>query len=124
MLILPIILMLSFGVVDYGYYMYLKNTFQGAALNGVRAAIPATATNAIVTSAVSSAMTAAGLQSSGYTVTLTPSDVSTAAAGSNVTVQVTATWGNVGTHALGSAWGGISASKAVTGTAVMAKESN
>jgi Flp pilus assembly protein TadG len=124
MLILPILLMLSFGVVDYGYYFYLKNTFQGAALNGARVAIPASATNANVTSAVSTAMTAAGLQSSGYTITLTPSDVSTAAAGSNVTVQVAATWGNVGTHALGTALGGINNSRTITGTAVMVKESN
>jgi Flp pilus assembly protein TadG len=124
MLILPILLMLSFGVVDYGYYFYLKNTFQGAALNGARVAIPASATNANVTSAVSIAMTAAGLQSSGYTITLTPSDVSTVVAGSNVSVQVAATWGNVGTHALGTALGGISNSRTITGTAVMVKESN
>jgi Flp pilus assembly protein TadG len=123
-LILPILLMLSFGVVDYGYYLYLKNTFQGAALDGVRAAIPANATNANVTTTISNVMTAAGMQSSGYTVTLTPSDVSTATAGSNVTVQISASWANVGTHALGSAWGGISNSKNVTAAAVMVKESN
>jgi hypothetical protein len=90
----------------------------------VRAAIPATATNANATAAVSSAMTAAGLQSSSYTVTLTPSDVSTATAGSNVTVQISATWANVGTHALGPTFGGINNSKTITATAVMAKESN
>lgn len=123
-LVLPILLMLSFGVVDYGYYLYLKNTLQGAALDGARAAIPASATNANVTATISSVMTAAGLQSSGYTVTLTPSDVSTAAAGANVTVRISASWANVGTHALGSAWGGISNSKTITATAVMVKESN
>jgi len=123
-LVLPILLMLSFGVVDYGYYLYLKNTLQGAALDGARAAIPASATNANVTATISSVMTAAGLQSSGYTVTLTPSDVSTAAAGANVTVQISASWATVGTHALGSAWGGISNSKTISATAVMVKESN
>ena len=35
-LVLPILLMLSFGVVDYGYYFYVKNTVQGAALAGAR----------------------------------------------------------------------------------------
>ena len=123
-LVLPILLMLSFGVVDYGYYLYLKNTFQGAALDGARAAIPASATNANVTSTITAVMTAAGMQSSGYTVTLTPSDVSAATAGSNVTVQISASWANVGTHALGTAWGGISNSKNITATAVMVKESN
>jgi Flp pilus assembly protein TadG len=124
MLVLPLLLMLSFGVVDYGYYFYLRNTFQGAAMDGARAAIPASATNTSVTSTIANVMSAAGVSSSNYTVTLTPSNVSGVAAGTNITVQVSASWGTVGTHALGSAWGGISNSKTVTATAVMVKESN
>ncbi|HEY2588113.1 MAG TPA: TadE family protein, partial [Tepidisphaeraceae bacterium] len=63
MLVLPILLMLSFGVVDYGYYFYLKNTLQGAAQAGARAAIPGTATNTNVTTAISNILTAAGISS-------------------------------------------------------------
>lgn len=124
MLLLPLLVMLSFGVVDYGYYFYLRNTFQGAAMDGARAAIPASATNTSVTSAVANVMTAAGVSSSNYTVTLTPSNVSGVAAGTSITVQISASWGTVGTHALGSAFGGISDSKTVTATAVMVKESS
>lgn len=124
MLVLPILLMLSFGVVDYGYYFYLKNTFQGAAQAGARAAVPATATNANVTTAIANVLTAAGLPSASYTVTLNPTDISTAAAGSSVTVTITTTWATVGTHALSSSFGGISDTKQVVGVAVMRKESS
>jgi Flp pilus assembly protein TadG len=123
-LVLPILLMLSFGAVDYGYFLYVKNTVQGAAQAGARAAIPSDATNAKVTSIISSMMTAAGLQSSSYQVTCNPSDVSTAAAGSPVTVTITCTWANVGLHALPVAMGGISNSKQVIGAAVMIKEAS
>jgi Flp pilus assembly protein TadG len=114
-LILPILLMLSFGVVDYGYFFFVKNTLQGAAEAGVRAAISPTATNAGVTTVVGSMMTAAGLRNSGYTITLNPSDISTA---------VTITWGNVSFKTLAAGYGGISNSKPVIGAAVMIKESS
>ncbi len=121
-LVLPILLMLSFGIVDYGYYFYVKSTIQGAAQSGARAAIVSGATNANVTSAVSTVMTAAGLQSSGYTVTTNPTDVSTAASGSTVTVTVACSWGTVGYHNLPTAMGGIPSSKQVTCSAAMRKE--
>jgi Flp pilus assembly protein TadG len=124
LLVLPILLMLAFGTVDYGYYIWLKSAFQNAALDGVRAAVPSNATNADVASAVASYMTAAGLANSAYTVTLTPPDVSSAAPGGNINILVSATWGNVGTHMLGPAFGGLSSAQPVSGTAVMVKESN
>ncbi|HEY8751490.1 MAG TPA: TadE family protein [Tepidisphaeraceae bacterium] len=123
-LVLPVLLMLSFGAADYGYFFFVKNTLQGAAGAGVRAAAPPTATNANVNTVISNMMTAAGLQSSGYTVTYSPSDVSTAAAGSPVSVTITITWGNVSMHALSAGYGGISNAKLVTGAAAMIKESS
>ena len=123
-LVLPLLLMLSFGAVEYGYLLYVKNTLVGAAQNGVRAGVPASATNSSVTTAVSNTMTAAGLQSSGYTVTTSPADVSTAAAGSSVQVTVSCTWGNIGVSPLPTWLGGISSTKVVSGVAVMRKESN
>lgn len=114
--------MLSFGVVDYGYAMYLKNTLQGAASIGARGAVVSGSTNTSVNAAISSYMSGAGLAGSGYTVALTPTDVGTVAAGSTVTVQVSVTWGNAGTHMLGSAWGGISNNKAIGGSVTMYHE--
>ena len=44
MLLLPILLGLSFGAVEYGYAMYIKHTLQGAAREGARASIVSGAT--------------------------------------------------------------------------------
>jgi Flp pilus assembly protein TadG len=123
-LVVPILVMLGFGIVDYGYYFYVKNTVQGAAQSGVRAAISGTALQSDVTTTVSNIMTAAGLQSSGYTLTTSPSDITTASAGSTLTVTVKVNWSNVGLHTLSSGYGGISNAKVVTGIASMRKESN
>ena len=124
MLVLPILLMLSFGVVDYGYYFFLKSTLQGAAQAGARAAAPAGATDTSVNTVISNILTASGLSSSNYTITYSPTDVSTAAVGSTVTVTITCSWANVGTHALGTSFGGISNSKQIVGVAGMRKESS
>lgn len=117
-LVVPILLYLAFGTVEFGYFFYVKNNVQGAAREGVRAAIPPGATNTDVTTAISSQMTAAGLQGSGYTVTTTPSNVSGLAPGTTVTVTVQCTWGAVGLRPLQL----ISTSKIVKGQAVMRKE--
>ena len=123
--VLPVLLMLSLGMAQYGYYFYLKNTFQGAAQAGARAAIPATATNASVTGAggvVTNMLTAAGIPAASYTVTLSPSDISTASAGTQVRVTISASWGTIGVQTLAPALGGISPVKSVTGVGVMVKE--
>lgn len=126
-LVLPLLCMLSFGAVDYGYFIYLKNTLQGAAQAGARAAIPAAATNSNLTGAngiITSMMSAAGFSSSNYTVTITPSNVNGVSAGTAITVTITANWSNVGTHLLPTSLGGISGSKQIVGVAVMQKESS
>lgn len=121
-LVLPVLLMLAFGIADYGYFFYVKNCVQQAAQAGARLAISSSSTNSKVTTLVSQMMTSAGLSSSGYTLTTTPSDIATASTGSAVTVTISISWANVGGHALASGYGGISNSKAITGTAVMYKE--
>ncbi len=78
----------------------------------------ATASNSDVNSAVASAMSSYGLSASGYTVSITPGDVSGAAEGSQITVTVQCTWGTVGIRPLQL----MSANKTVVGTAVMRKE--
>jgi len=117
-LVLPVLLLLAFGTVEFGYYFYVRSNLQGAAREGARAAIVASATNADVTSAVAAAMNACGLQNSGYSVSLNPPDVGSAAAGTAITVTVECTWGAVGIRPLQL----ISAGKILRGTAVMRKE--
>jgi Flp pilus assembly protein TadG len=121
-LVLPILLMLSFGMIDYGYFFYLKNTIQGAAQTGVRAAIVPGATQTNATDAVASVMTLSGFKTTNYTVTTVPADVSTATSGSMVSITVSCNWGTIGYHDLPVALGGISNTKNVTGAAAMRKE--
>jgi Flp pilus assembly protein TadG len=121
-LVLPILLMLAFGVAEYGYFFYVKNTVQGVAQTAARSAITSSSTNSSVNTVISNMMNAANLQGSGYTVTFTPTDVSSASPGTTVTVQISVSWGNLGVHMLGSGMGAISNSKQVVGTASMVKE--
>ena len=125
--VLPILLGLAFGVVEYGYFFFVKHTVQAAAREGARAAIVASASNQNVTDAVSSVMTSAGLNNTGYTVAVTDTSgaavtVGNVAAGSSLKVTVQCTWGSVGIHPLPEALGGISTTKIVKGTTVMRKE--
>jgi len=95
-LVLPILLVLAFGTVEFGWYFFVKHNMQGAAREGARSAITSDATNTKVNTAVQNALTAAGLQNSGYTVTTNPVDVSTAPAGQQITVTVQCLWSQVG----------------------------
>ncbi len=119
-LVFPILLSLTFGTIEYGYYFYVKHSLQGAAREGARAAITPTAVNTDVDTAISNAMAAAGLSSSGYSVTKNPSNVSGQAAGTSITITVTCTWGTVGSgfRPLGL----IGTAKQVKGVTVMRKE--
>jgi Flp pilus assembly protein TadG len=122
-LVLPILLSLTFGTVEYGYYFFMKHSLEGAAREGARAAIvPSTANNTPVTTAVATALNAAGLNSSLTTLdnkyTLSISPAVTSASGTAITVSVTASWGTVGIRPLGL----IGSAKVVSGTAVMRKE--
>jgi len=40
-LVMPILLALAFGTVEFGYYFYVEHNLEGAAREGARAAIPA-----------------------------------------------------------------------------------
>ena len=123
-LVFPILLSLTFGTVEYGHFFYWKHTLQGAAREGARAAITPTAQNSDVTTAVTTAMTAAGIPSANYTIKIrnstdtTDVNVASIAAGTPILVKVYATWGTVGMRPLGL----IGASKQVLGMTVMRKE--
>lgn len=122
-LVLPILLFLAFGTVEFGYFFYVKHNVQAAAREGARAAIVPSATNSDVTDAVQQMMQAAGLGSSGYTTSITNTagttvTVSTTTAGTAIKVTVNCNWSQVGLRPLGL----IGSSKVVTGTTVMRKE--
>ena len=123
-LVLPILLSLMFGTVEYGHYFYWKHTLQGAAREGARTAITANAQNTEVINAVRTSMSAAGIDPAKYTVKIRNAtdtadvDVRGVTTGNGVLVKVYAQWGTVGMRPLGL----ISAGKQVTGQTVMRKE--
>lgn len=123
-LTLGILLGLTFGTVEFGHFFFIKNTVQGAAREGARAAIPPGAANSDVTAAVNAVLNAAGLSPSSFTTTVRVNGVvanaSTAAAGQQVEVTVRAAWSSVGLRPLGL----IGSSKAVLGAASMRREDN
>src|SRR5258708_27865599 len=67
-LVMPVLLYLAFGVVEFGYFFYVKHSLEGAARDGCRAAIPAGAVYSDITNAVSTSMSASNLSTSGYPV--------------------------------------------------------
>jgi hypothetical protein len=102
---------------------------EGAAREGARAAIvPSTTTNTPVTTAVATALNAAGLNGlygnttvdPRYTVSVTPAV--TSASGTAIEVDVYSTWGTVGLNIISSTYSPLSSAKQVKGTAVMRKE--
>ena len=127
MFVLPILLGLSFGVVEYGYFIFVKHTVEAAAREGARAATVPSATSQDVTDAVANVMTAAGLSKTGYAVLTTDTsgntlNVNTVTAGSPIKITVQCTWGSVGVHPLPEVLGGMSPTKMVKGATVMRKE--
>ena len=122
---LAIVLNLTFGMVEFGYYFYCKNLLEGAAREGTRAAIVAGAVNSDVTTAVANALASANWNSTYYTVKITDTsnntlNLASAAVGTQVQVNVIATWSKVGAgfrplNLIGS-------SKQLLGFAVMRKE--
>lgn len=131
-LVFPILLSLTFGTVEFGYYFYVKHTLQGAAREGCRAAITPSGTDTDVSAAVAASLKAAGMQSSATTVDSTKftlkiesplgSTVNSAsvAAGSTIYVTVQGTWGTLGSGFRPLAL--IGTSKVVVGTTAMRKE--
>src|SRR3954463_9405041 len=73
-LVLPLLIALTFGAVEYGYALYIKHSLQAAAREGARAAIVSGATATDVQNAVDSSMLAAGFAQTKYTrpPTVTP----------------------------------------------------
>jgi Flp pilus assembly protein TadG len=125
--VLPILLGLAFGVVEYGYFFFVKNSVQAAAREGARAAAVPSATLQNVVDSVSSVMTASGLNKTDYTVAVTDTsgatiNMATVAAGASIKVSVQCTWGSVGVHPLPEALGGLPPTKLVKGATVMRKE--
>ena len=141
-LTLSILFSICYGLIEFGYYFYVKNTMEGAAREGCRAAIVTGATIAAANSAVENQLQVANLVPSGttasgtgtytignYTVTYTDSTTSTTLnsstlptmpIGDTLTTTITATWVTVGAGFRPMAL--IGSSKTLTTASAMRKE--
>jgi Flp pilus assembly protein TadG len=130
-LVFPILLSLTFGAIEYGYYFFVKNTLQGAAREGCRSGIVLNNANSDVTTSVVGYLKAAGLNSSATTLdtkfTLliesplgTATTVSNLSAGSPLYVTIQGSWGTLGQGFRPLAL--IGTTKTVSGVSVMRKE--
>ena len=91
---LPLLLVLAFGTIEFGYWFYLEHNFQAAAREGARAAI--VKTNLLdqqlaAEEAADSIMEELKIPKDKYQVTATPS-----ADGAYIKVDVTADWKDIG----------------------------
>jgi Flp pilus assembly protein TadG len=122
--VLPILLALTFGAVEYGYAVYVKHALQGAAREGARRAILAGATSAQVQAAIDDSMQQAGFPQAKYVrpATITPANWTTASADTTVRVEVKAVWNDVGVKVLPTVLGGIDPAKELKSATTMRKE--
>ena len=116
-IVMPVLVAIGFGMIEVGYYFYVKNSVQGAAREGARASIVSTAVNSDVTTAVTNAMASAGI-TSGYTTTTSPASISGLVTGTSVTVTVSIPWSSVSIIPMGY----ISSSKTITASATMRRD--
>jgi Flp pilus assembly protein TadG len=123
-LVLPVLVSLTFGAIEFGDYFFVKHTLEAAAREGARNGITDTATNTTVQTAITSVLTAAGGTSWGTVTAITDTNgnsvnVANVTPGNPIEVQVSCTWGVAGLRPEQM----IGYNKQVTGTCVMRKES-
>src|SRR3954453_1896122 len=77
-LLLPLIFMLTFGLIEYGWMFLKQQQITNTARQSARLGAMVDGTNAQVTSQITSMMNTYGLAGSGYTTTIAPGNVATA----------------------------------------------
>jgi Flp pilus assembly protein TadG len=130
----PILLALSFGLCEFGQYMYIKHCFEAAARDALRVGILSTASQSQVTSALTSTLSEANVTYNSSWLTITDlgpigsgkvTDVSTVAAGDELQLSLSATYSTIpnAVRPLYSMTGvGIGPNKTVVGECTMIKE--
>lgn len=92
---MPILLLLTFATIEYGWVFYNMHLVSNAARHGARVGARADTTVEEVQAAVSSLMTAARLDSTGYTLGLSPGDPAVMDTGQMLTVTITVPYSSI-----------------------------
>jgi Flp pilus assembly protein TadG len=94
-LVFPLLLLLTLGLLEYGWMFLHAQRITNAARHGARLGVLPDATNAEVEAAIAALMDAGGMAGSGYTVTFSPADVAFPAPGEALTVTINVLYENV-----------------------------
>jgi len=94
-LVLTLLVILTFGVMEYGWMFYQMQQVTAAAREGARDAVVPDATAADVLATVDGLMASLGLGGSGYTVNISPLNIEELDPGEPVTVTVMVPYGNI-----------------------------
>jgi len=94
-LVLPLLLLLTMGAIRYGWLFLKTQQITNATRMGARRAVLPDATVAGVQADILALMTAGGMGASGYSVTITPADISSLEVGDALTVRITVPCANV-----------------------------
>jgi Flp pilus assembly protein TadG len=99
-IVIGLLMLLTFGLIEFGHYLFVRHTMKGAAWAGVREAILPTATDTKVFARIDEVMGAAGIRTYGKQVE-PPVESATATRGATIKVTVVCTWEDVGVSPMG-----------------------
>jgi Flp pilus assembly protein TadG len=94
-LLLPLLFMLTFGLIEYGWMFLKQQQITNTARQSARLGAMVDGTNAAVSNQISTMMNTYGLGSSGYSATIAPGNVQTAARGSQISVTISIPYSNI-----------------------------
>lgn len=94
-IVFPLLLLVTLGALRYGWLFLKAQHITNAARMGARTAVLPDATVAGVEAGISALMTAGGMGASGYSVSITPADISSLEVGDPLTVRITVPCANI-----------------------------
>ena len=95
-IVLPLLLVLTLGLLEYGWLFLKAQQITNASRQGARVGARADATVAEIAAAVEGAMAAGGMAASGFALVITPVDPSALNAGETLTVEISVPYANIG----------------------------
>jgi Flp pilus assembly protein TadG len=94
-LVLPLLLLVLFGLIEYGNLFLRLQKIENVARQAARTAATPDATQTQVDDLITAMMTDAGMGGSGYIKTVTPTDPASASRGDQISVSIQVTYANI-----------------------------
>ena len=94
-IVLTLLFLLTLGTVEYGWMFLKQQQITNAARQAARKACAANVNNTTVDTEIANLMSSYGMGSTGYSKTYTPTDVSTAARGTSVSVNISVDYSKI-----------------------------